>query len=145
MHSVIPIQASGSRFLPKHQPQSVRHSSVSTLNHHNYSGAEAPLLHREEHIFLVNSMVGDSLTVKRTAAFLEELPFNVGEADSTQHVVWGVERNKTRVDISHSKSVRQFCWHSKGDYLAVVTVAGKSVCESVVCVASLFVIGFSFR
>lgn len=82
----------------------------------------------EEHIFLVNSMVGDSLTVKRTAAFLEELPFNVGEADSTQHVVWGLERNKARVDISHSKSVRQFCWHSKGDYLAVVTVAVSDSC-----------------
>ena len=72
-------------------------------------------------------MVGDSLAVKHTAAFLEELPFNVGEADSTQHVQWGWEKSKARVDISHSKSVRQFCWHSKGDYLATVTAAGECV------------------
>lgn len=82
------------------------------------------LNHRAEHILLINSEVGDSLVVKRTTSFLEELPISVGESSAAEHVRW--ERKEGRVYITHSKKVQQFCWHCKGDYIAAVTADGKA-------------------
>lgn len=91
--------------------------------------------YRAEHIILVNSDVGDSLTVKRTVAFLGELALSAGEASGpaeasgpVEEVKWGQREggDAEGIHISHSKPVRQFCWHCKGDYIAAVTADGRT-------------------
>ena len=74
---------------------------------------------------MLNSTVGDHLIVKRTTCFLEELPFDAGEASGApEQVQWSWEGREGRVSITHARPVRQFCWHCRGDYLAAVTANG---------------------
>lgn len=83
---------------------------------------------RGEQIFVINSEVGDYLTVKCTAGFLGELTFSAGEPSSAEHVEWG-RREGGGVHITHRTQVQQCCWHGKGDYIAVVTANGRQCWE----------------
>lgn len=119
----IRVQAVGTLLLSQHDTQSLGNSSVSSL----FQSLPPVLILagcRAEQIFLANSELGDSLTVRRTATFLGELVPSVGESsDLAEEVKWG--QSAEGIHITHSKPVRQFCWHCRGDYIAAVTADGK--------------------
>lgn len=84
-----------------------------------------PYAHSDKQVFFVSHNVGDHLVVKHTASFLVEVGESIGGSSDggvPGDIHW--DKDKDRLHITHTKPVKQVCWHAKGDYLATVTSDG---------------------